>query len=253
MIHLHIKPQSKKYYIAFVFIFVVLMYLFISYEYFYLKLGAAHIPWPNNQLVYHFNESSGTNIKYVALGDSLTYGFGANEYKDSYTYKLANYLSQNGNSVTLNDLSYPGNRTDDIKKQLNATTVLKPDIITLFIGINDTHQLVETSNFEKNYDQILYQLVHTTNAKIYLINIPYLGPSSINLPPFNFYYEAKTRSHNKTIEKLASKYNLSYIDLYGQSVGLFKNNGPHYAKDQYHPSAEGYEIWSQIIKHAIHQ
>lgn len=247
------RLKFRKWYIPLILLVAVLAYLLLAYNYFYFRLHSAHIPWPSNNIVYNFNAAAVPQTKYVALGDSLTYGFGAVNYEDSYTYRLASSLSANGSGLTLSDLSYPGSRTDDVIKQLSAVKSIQPDVLTLFIGVNDVHQVFETSNFAENYEHILYRLTHETKAKIYVVNIPYLGPSSVNWPPFNSYYDAHTRSHNATIEKLAAKYGVAYIDLYSKTVDLFKHDGAHYAKDAYHPSAEGYKIWANILTDGIHQ
>lgn len=240
----------KKYIPAFVLLMLVL-YLVFAYNYFYFRLHRVKINWPDNNHVYSFNTGSKVQKTYVALGDSLTYGFGAQNYKDSWTYKTADYLSKGGQGITLKDFSYPGYRVADVSETLEPAIATKPDIVTLFIGINDTHKLVQTPDFKTRYDNILYRLSHETKAKIYVINLPYLGGPTVLLPPYTYYFDAETKARNKVIKGLAEKYGALYIDLYSATSGQFKNSGPYYAKDLYHPSVEGYKIWADIIDNAI--
>lgn len=225
-------------------------YLVLAYNYFYFVQRRAHIPWPDNQHIYNFNGADNSENLYVSIGDSLTYGFGADKYEDGYTYQLARHLAKD-QAMTLKDYSYPGFRTDDVIKQLDLIIADKPKIITVFIGVNDAHQLLETSDFKENYDYILYKLSTETEAKLYVINLPYLGASNIQLPPYNYYYSQKIRGHNKVIKNLAKKYNISYIDLYSETGSKFKDSGQYYSKDSFHPSSAGYGIWARIIENAV--
>lgn len=244
--------KFKKKYVPALIVLLLVLYLVFAYNYFYFRLHRVKLNWPDNNHVYIFNHGAKEQKTYLALGDSLTYGFGTSDYKDSWTYRTAEYLSKNGQGITLKDFSYPGYRIADVAEALGPAIATKPDIVTLFIGVNDTHKLVQSPDFAEKYDNILYRLSHETKAKIYVINLPYLGGPSVLLPPYTYYFDAKTKARNNTIEKLAGKYGAVYIDLYAASSGQFKKSGSYYSKDLYHPSAEGYKIWADIIDNAIH-
>jgi lysophospholipase L1-like esterase len=246
--HIYTK---KRYALPVLAAVVVSIYLVFAYNYFYFKQHHSHLPWPNNQHTYVFNDTAPSQKVYAALGDSLTSGFGAANYHDSYTYQVAEWLASTGQGVKLTDYSYPGDRTTDTLQVLDAVIASKPDVVTILIGTNDTHRLIQASDFVANYDQILHRLHTETAAKIYVINIPYLGGPSTTLLPFGYYYDAKIRAHNSNIKTLAQKYNVGYIDLYDQTVTEFKKDGPHYSKDAYHPSAAGYKTWADIVTHDI--
>lgn len=243
--------KFKKQYLPPLIILVLVLYLIFAYNYFYFRMHRVEIGWPDNNHIYALNKEAKDQKIYVALGDSLTYGFGTANYKDSWTYRTAEYLSKNGQGIKLEDFSYPGYRTADVAEALGPAIAAKPDIVTLFIGVNDTHKLVQSPDFKEKYDNILYRLTTETKAKIYVINLPYLGGPTVLLPPYNFYFDAKTKARNKDIKQLADKYGAEYIDLYGATATQFKKSGPYYAKDLYHPSAAGYKIWADIIDNAI--
>jgi len=245
-------PRFRKKHTTYAAALLLILYLIFAYNYFYYVQRDAHIDWPDNNHVYRF-KSSGSGGIYAALGDSLTYGFGADRYEDSYTYRLAGRLAAGGRVNQLKDYSYPGFRTDNVIKQIDLVISDRPKIITVFIGVNDVHQLIETSNFTKNYDNILYRLTNETDAEIYVVNLPYLGAGSILLPPYNYYFDAKTRSHNQAIRKLTAKYGVKHIDLYGSTAGLFKSKGRHYSPDSFHPSSAGYKLWADVIEDAINR
>ncbi len=244
--------KLKKPHIFLVAVLALAAYLIFAYNYFYFRLHSIKLDWPNNRHTYRFNEKASSNKTYVALGDSLTFGFGTDNYQDSYTYQVAQYLSQNGQGILLKDFSFPGYKSLDILQTVDAVIAYKPDIVTVFVGVNDTHKLVQSGDFTKNYNQILSRLSSETKARIYVINLPYLGAKSILLTPYNHYFDSKTRERNNTLRQLADKYRASYIDLYTPTVNRFKKDGPWYSKDLYHPSAQGYKIWAEIIENDIH-
>lgn len=248
--------MKKRIYILLSIIILVVGYLFVSYRYFYFRLHNGHLAWPDNQISYQLTDSSKQNVNinklYVALGDSLTFGVGVNNYQQSYPYLVAKNLSSQGQSIELINRSYPGYKTSDlIKNSLDQTILDKPDIITILIGINDAHGIVSASDFKKNYNLLLSRLAYETNAKIYLINIPFLGADDTLLPPYNYYFDLRTHNFDSIIKSLAKKYGASYIDLYSATNAIFKKDGPQYSKDGYHPSAIGYQIWVKVISDDI--
>lgn len=218
------------------------IYLNRSYAYFYDFLGQKNLAPPIHQtkvIIGHNLENP--TIKYVALGDSLTEGVGALDYQNSYPYLIAQKLSGKFN-VDLINLSHRGDTSKDLLlNQLPQVLLLKPDLVSLLIGINDIHNLKSLSEFESNYQQITYGL-KKTGAKIYLLSIPYLGSSKIVLFPYNFLLDFRTRQFNKVIQKISIAEGLEYIDLY-----TLKKDANFYSSDQFHPSEKGYILWGNLI------
>lgn len=235
---------------------IITLYFNRSYAYIYNHIDNIALQNPDRN---HFhlvvnNEMASSSLTYVALGDSLTAGVGADEYSESYPYLLAEYFAGNDYQVTIKKRAIPGAKTSDLLNGLVPTAIRdNPDIITLLIGVNDIHGQISLEDFRNNYEKILERLSKETKAKIYLINIPYIGANNLLLPPYNFIFDRRTKQYNKIIAELALKYNLKYIDLYTQTRDLFKKNGLHYAADFFHPSAQGYKIWADLIYDSIGQ
>ncbi|MDQ5970522.1 MAG: Adventurous gliding motility protein, partial [Patescibacteria group bacterium] len=66
-------------------------------------------------------------------------------------------------------------------------------------------------------------------------------------PPYNFYFKYQTTEYNKIIKGLASDYDLTYIDLENSLQSKVQDEDAYYSPDSFHPSAEGYQLWAQII------
>lgn len=244
------RKYNKTAIVPLAFLVVFSFYIIFAYNFFYKKMGSYNVEWPGHEDLYEFGDTTKNAVHYVSIGDSLTYGSGAGDFKNGYTYSLAQEFAKNYDGLYLNDFSYPGIWTDDVIKQLDDVIRLKPDIITVFIGTNDVHQLIDAGNFTKNYETILSRLSQETDATIYTINLPYIGTNALILPPLNAFFRYKIKAANKSIEKLAKKYGAVNIDLYTPNESARKTEN-FYCRDQYHPSVDGYRAWADIIKHDL--
>lgn len=243
--------MTKKkiiYFSILLFVVNLIIYINLANAFIYFRIGEGGLVNPS--LVSSSNMISGTGdkITYAAIGDSLTSGVGADTFKEVYPYLIAEKINETGKSVSLENFSAPGAKTQDlINVLLDPAVKAQPDIITLLIGVNDIHNHIGLEQFKKNYQIILDRLTKETSAKIYLINIPRIGSNTIILPPLNFYFDVETDRYNEVIKELAATYNLTYIDLNSPTKDLLKKDGAHYSVDSFHPSAVGYKLWAQII------
>ncbi len=224
-------------------IFLIIgIYLNRSYAYFYDFLGQKNLSPPIHEgTIVIGNRSGSQTIKYIALGDSLTEGVGVSNYKNSYPYLIAQKLSSK-NNVTLINLAHVGDTSSDVlANQLPKALSLKPDLITLLIGVNDIHNLKSLTQFKENLIQIVSPL-KKGGAKIYLLSIPYLGSDKIVYFPYNFILDFRTKQFNNVIKIVSTEYGVKYIDLYSLS-----KSANFYSSDQFHPSDKGYILWGTLI------
>lgn len=226
-----------------------LVYLNRTYAHIYDKITTVNLNEPTYKQVYILGDKSQINPRlYVALGDSLTSGVGADRYEHSYPYLVAENLTEKWGAVVLEHQSFPGARSSDIVgAPLEKTIAAQPKLVTILIGTNDIHGNVMPLLFSHNYEQILSRLTQETSARVYAISIPYIGDRSLLLWPYNWYFNWRIRQFNGIIKNLAARYNIQYIDLYTPTLKTFEQGGSHYAADHFHPSALGYALWAPII------
>lgn len=237
------------------------LYINRSYAYIYDTIKAMNLRFTDTQQVYLVSAESfmirPNRVKYTVVGDSLSYGVGADTYDQSFPYAAALVLSQKDNAqVTLIDRSFPGYRTKDIlEKVVDKAVADNPDYITLLIGVNDVHGNILPSTFQERFGKILNRLATETKAKIFVINLPYLGSSYLIFPPWNYYFDWQTNWYNNIIDGELAKYpasrGITKIDLYTPTNEIFKSSGTQYSKDQFHPSTEGYKLWVSVINAEI--
>lgn len=210
---------------------------------------------PNTSLNYTIgNSRAAQTIRYAALGDSLTAGVGGVDIRKSYPYLLSEKIVDKKTKVKLFNLGQPGATSADVlNQQLVPLASFPPDFITLFIGTNDMHVRVPLDVFKNNYNKILDEMAKYKKAKIILINLPYLGTDNLILPPLRRYFNDRIKKYNMIISEIAKERQLTLVDLYDKTREPFQNNQDKmYSIDKFHPSADGYALWADLIYASYH-
>lgn len=226
-----------------VFLIAFLFFLNRTYAYYYDYIGDHYLKAPGQTVL---KEKEGRH-GFVVLGDSLMAGVGATSGQSS----LGSLLYQsNGKKNELEFLNFAvsGATADDVlKQQLPEALGSRPQVIFLLVGVNDIHNYTPEKEFEENYRLIVNGLTAIPEVKLTLINIPYLGSSSILIPPWNLYIDLKTKQYNSIVSNVAKEKNLKLIDLYKLSREKFLEPSDLYSQDQFHPSDRGYALWADYI------
>lgn len=229
------------------------LYLNAANNHFYHRLHSAGLLWPQNRENYVVGSNGDPKVSYVALGDSLTAGVGAPSFEKSYAYSIAGTIANSGREVVVTPLATPGFKSKDIvEKHLDTAIALQPNIVTVLVGVNDVHGMSpSTKEFQNNYETIISRLKAETNASIYVVAIPYIGSDNVIWHPYSDYYGIRTKMFNTSIARLATKYGVSYVNLYDATLPYAHKSSSYYSKDDFHPSAEGYELWAKVIARDI--
>jgi acyl-CoA thioesterase-1 len=230
---------------------LIIIYLNRSYAYFYNYLGSHKLTAP--QATYSLEiKSSGevtaqTVKTYVALGDSLTAGVGVENINQTLPYLISEKMLDKTPQVNLINLAALGATSNDlVNNQLPKVKDLNPDLVTVFIGINDVHNFVSPKTFEKNLDQAIKTLKQTP-AKILVISIPYLGSKNTVYFPYQFLLDDQTKKYNQILRKISLENNVQYVDIYSGTEKLFKESQEYYSSDLFHPNQKGYQLFSNYI------
>ncbi|MBA3663301.1 MAG: SGNH/GDSL hydrolase family protein [Bacteroidetes bacterium] len=189
-------------------------------------------------------------VRYLPLGDSYTICTGAT-VKDSWPQLLTQHLNTSGYQVTLLDNpARNGFSTQDlIDKELPLVKKLKPDFVTLLIGVNDWVRHVPATTFKTNLILILDEVEKQlpVKTKILLITIPDFGVTKVG----NSYSQGRDISKgisefNTIIKEEGKKRNLTVGDVFELSKKM-KDDKTLVAEDGLHPSAKEYALWETLI------
>ena len=108
----------------------------------------------------------------VALGDSLTYGYGANP-KTAYPTVLAELSKWNVVNAGVN-----GDTSADVLTRVNEITEQNPDLVLLGVGGNDVLQRIAPDTTRANIIATIDTL-KSNNIDVVLIAEPYLSTSAL--------------------------------------------------------------------------
>ena len=190
-------------------------------------------------------------IKISCVGDSITVGYGIDDWDDIYPKKL-NYLL--GSRYDVNP--YLGSSGAAVWRQSSLPYVSTPqynkakslcaDIIVVCLGSNDTvNQITDTfrQEFKEDYGKLLAGLKENSpDAKTYICRIPPIfgkgdAPFAKAVPEIN-----------KLIEEVSSSFCISLIDLntpFASREDLFS--------DGLHPNEEGARLIAEIVYNTLNK
>ena len=180
---------------------------------------------------------------YLALGDST--GVGARS-GGGYPDRLLRLLRPEHPRLRLVNCCENGATTADlITDQLPRALRLRPDLITVGIGINDLGLQLPEDSFALNLEEIVVAL-RKLAAPIAIANLPdvALSPTVARLVPRRL-YERRIEIFNEHVTATAARHSLALVDLYGLSRDLLPGRPELWSADGFHPSAEGYEQWAR--------
>jgi len=188
---------------------------------------------------------------YLPIGDSYTIceGLAENERWPNLLYQI---MKDENTSVELSfNPSKTGYTTQDlIKKELPYLYSIKPDIVTLLIGVNDYVQGYDTAHFHKNFTYILNEIQKTIKNKehIILITIPDYSVT----PQGKYYAQGRNVAQdlkiwNNIIQQEAIIRKLPCVDIFATTQKM-KDDASLVSADQLHPSAKEVAIWASMIE-----
>ena len=225
------------------------IYLNRVYSNFFDRIGEHNLRDPyleltNGEVVPPQGSPEGT--VYLVLGDSISRGVGASTYKNTFPY----LIMEREPSPRIVNKAQPGARLVHVFSQIEMAESLKPNIITVLIGINDVFNRTPIDEFESEYDRMLTEL-DQKRAKTIVITIPYLASPDSALFPYNILLDAAIKRYNTKIKSVVKKHpDIKMLDLYEQSADSFKKTRDLYSKDLFHPSDKGYILISDILTNA---
>lgn len=165
--------------------------------------------------------------KILALGDSLTEGYGVDQ-SDSYPPQLEAFLQKNGYNYHVINSGISGETTTGLSERLDWVLSQNPDIIILTSGANDAMRGIDLEITKQNLETVI-QSIKAKDIELIFSGMEIyanLGPEYVadfkNLYP-----------------QLAEKHQLHFIPFFLEGVAgdPTLNNA-----DQIHPNKDGYKI-----------
>jgi acyl-CoA thioesterase-1 len=176
----------------------------------------------------------------VALGDSLTAGYGVKE-KDAYPARLEKKLREAGFHWRVINAGVSGETSSETLSRIDSVLKLKPDIVILEIGVNDGFQGIDPQVTRNNIDEAVRIF------KAHRVTVILAGMRMFTNPDSDF-----SKSFAAIYPDIARKHGIILIPFFLTGVA----GDPSLNKaDGIHPVAKGYQIVTetvyQYLRHAL--
>jgi lysophospholipase L1-like esterase len=196
-------------------------------------------------------------VRYLALGDSYTIGTGASTKARNYPSILAARLTKAiGRKVGVTNPAVNGFTTEDlITNELGYIERLKPQLISILIGVND---LVQGRTAEQ-YRTSLVRIYDTVAA----LGLPLGRVVAISIPNWSEVPAAPAFGDKAALRRLTDTFNsiaqreaetrgFTWIDITAVSTSAMGSPG-WISSDQLHPGDAQYAAWADVMWTAVQE
>jgi lysophospholipase L1-like esterase len=194
----------------------------------------------------------------VSLGDSSGVGVGAG-LDGGYPARLERRLNREGIPATLVNLAQSGATSADVVRHQAARLARShADVVTLGIGGNDLWRLVPVATFAENLERIADVVeAHAERPWLVVGNIIDLSLAPIAAMAQAFIGVGQELIHervlelNHAVQALAVRDRVTVVDLFAASRAELARGRHLFADDGFHPSAQGYDRWAELMWPAV--
>lgn len=184
-------------------------------------------------------------LTYVAIGASDSVGVGATAPEaEGWVPVLVSHLPPDSRLV---NLGVSGTLLQQaLDQQLPVALDSDPDLVTVWLAVNDLNARVPLSRYGDELDRLLGALRERTHAAILVGNVPDLArvPVYQQLDPRRV--EREVDRWNQTIAEVVARHGAELVDLHTGWRELAEH--PEYVgRDGFHPSSEGYRRLADIF------
>ena len=194
-------------------------------------------------------------MRYVALGDSYTIGTSV-AAADRWPDRLVAALGPDEPTLELvANLGVNGYTTADlIRDELPALSRLRPEFVSVLIGVNDVVQAVPVAIHARNVERILDSLLTRVPAgRVLTVATP-----DYTVTPAGADYGVPRRQReaiaevNATMARLAGDRQIAFVDIVDLSLRV-SGDLSLVASDGLHPSGAQYASWVERIEPVVAQ
>ena len=188
-------------------------------------------------------------LRYVALGDSYTIGTSVRE-NERWPNQLVAALGGGPPALELaGNPAVNGYTTRDvIADELPKLEALRPEFVSLLIGVNDVIQGVSEDEYRRNLELILDDVIARAGARrVVVVTTPdytvtpagadYGDPTAVS---------AAIRRYNAILTEVANARTVPVVDIYDLSLRVADDRSL-VAGDGLHPSGAQYALWVERI------
>ena len=201
--------------------------------------------------------------RFLFQGDSITDGDRNRNLEDVSSYEIGHsYATITAGTLGLKhpgeleffNRAISGNRIVDLYARIKKDIInLKPDYLSILIGVNDVwHELehqngVSAEKFEKVYSLLIEEIKEELpETKIYILE-PYLTPGEAADYRWDI-FRGEVEKRAKASKSIAKKYNLTFVPLQDKFDKACENAPcTYWTKEGVHPTAMGHGLIAEEL------
>ncbi len=189
-------------------------------------------------------------IKYLALGDSYTYGEKVPPIY-SFPYQLVQSLREDNVDILSPEIvAMTSWTTSELLEHIKTYKLLPTyDLCTLLIGVNNQYRGLPIEEFKNDFDTLVslaLDKVERDSARLILLNIPDWGLTPYNKDRNKAEVSSEIDAYNAFIKSKSEQIDSKYVDICSLSREQAKS--PKFLVDDgLHPSVEAYSEWTKKI------
>lgn len=193
------------------------------------------------------DEPAARPFTYVALGASDAVGIGAGDpEREGWVPRLGARLGPEARVV---NLGVSGSTlAQALDEQVQPALDAEPDLITIWLVVNDFTRRVPLEEHSRDLDQLL-EALSDTDALILIGNLPDLSLVSRDARVDPVQLKTEIERWNAAIARVAADHDAVVVDLHTHWQEL-ANHPEYISADGFHPSASGYARLAEIFAEA---
>jgi len=193
----------------------------------------------------------GPSLRYVVMGDSTAVAQGG-DYTKGYASATAAYLAQS-HTVTWQNVAVSGERAGGVlTHQVSQAVKSKPDVVVIAVGANDVTHLTPISSVASSLRKSIALLRQSNpGVRIILTGSPDMGSVPRFGQPVRWLAGKRTQTLNAMVVELAKEQQVIFAPIAEKTGPTFRAHPELFAKDKFHPTTQGYEVWIPVLIEAL--
>ena len=186
-------------------------------------------------------------LTYVAIGASDAVGVGAHDPEtEGWVPRLGAKL---GSNVRVVNLGISGSTlAQALDEQLGPALDARPDVVTVWLAVNDLNARVPLDQYAANLDTLLGRL-EATHARVLVGNVPDLSRLAVSRGLEPGPLAAEVARWNLAIAEVVARHGATLVDLFSRWQEVADH--PEYlSADGFHPSSDGYARLAEVFAEA---
>jgi len=197
---------------------------------------------------------------YVAIGASETTGTGSDQPLRDGWPRVLHRVAMPPGSVLVN-MGVPGTSVAQaIAEQLEVTLAARPNLITVWLNVNDITRGVAVAEYERQLESLLRSLRRSVNTRILVANTPpldqlpaYQAGRLVGLPGPEVVREL-VDTYNAAIARAAQRTGALLVDLHaaGMAARAAGAEATLVSRDGFHPNTAGHaaiaEVFAKVLR-----